>query len=572
MEAMSDPHNEYLLESPELPGLPPSLANRRDQLSPQLTEAEIARISRFGTVRHYAAGERLLVAGGSNPGMFVVLKGRARTSLRDGLGHVIPFSSRGRGQFLGEVSQLAGRPPIADVHAEDEVEALLIPPEQLRALIIAEADLGERIVRALILRRVALIESGKAGPVLIGDPQSPDLLRLQTFLKRNGQPHQVLQPGQDEAADVMVDQYGARAGHVLVVCPNGSVAVDPSEQSLARCLGMIDTSVHDELIDVVVVGAGPAGLSTAVYAASEGLRVVVIDCRAYGGQAGASARIENYLGFPTGISGQALAGRAFVQAQKFGAELLIPAQAASLDCSRAESDGELALTLTDGRRLRTRTVVVASGAQYRRPDCHRVVEFEGRGVWYWASALEAKMCTLNEVVLVGGGNSAGQAAVFLSNYVSKLYMLVRGPSLAASMSRYLIDRLDAIPNIEILSDTELSGIEGSPETGLTSVSWRNKKTNAETTRPIRHVFMFIGADPETGWLRGCGVECDSNGFVVTGHDCAMADGVPMSLAASVPGVFAVGDVRSGSVKRVGGAIGEGAAVVASIHRYLSVTA
>jgi thioredoxin reductase (NADPH) len=407
MEAMSDTPNERLLESPELPGLPASLAGRRDQLSPQLSEAEISRISRFGTVRRYAPGERLLVAGGSNPGMFVVLKGRARTSLRDGLGHVIPFSSRGRGQFLGEVSQLAGRPPIADVHAEDEVEALLVPPEQLRALIIAEADLGERIVRALILRRVALIESGKAGPVLIGDRQSPELLRLQTFLKRNGQPHQVLQPGQDEAADVMVDQYGARGGHVLVVCPNGSVAVDPSEQSLARCLGMIDTSVHDELIDVVVVGAGPAGLSTAVYAASEGLRVVVLDCRAYGGQAGASARIENYLGFPTGISGQALAGRAFVQAQKFGAELLIPAQAASLDCSRAERDGELALTLTDGRRLRTRTVVVASGAQYRRPDCNRVAEFEGRGVWYWASALEARMCAQNEVALVGGGNSAG---------------------------------------------------------------------------------------------------------------------------------------------------------------------
>jgi thioredoxin reductase (NADPH) len=569
---MSDTPTSNFTTLADLPGLPPSIANRLDQLSPQLTEAEIARITRFGTVKRYAPGERLLVAGGTNPGMFVVLKGRARTSLRDGLGHVLPFSSRGRGQFLGEVSQLAGRPPLADVHAEDEVEALLIPPEQLRALIIAEADLGERIVRALILRRVALIESGRSGPVLIGEPQSPEVLRLQTFLKRNGQPHQVMQPGQDHAADVMIDQYGARGGHVLVMCPNGSVLVDPSEEALGRCLGMIDASVHDELIDVVVVGAGPAGLSTAVYAASEGLRVVVLDCRAFGGQAGQSARIENYLGFPTGISGQALAGRAFVQAQKFGAQILIPAQAAKLECSRAGRDGELILTLTDGRRLRTRTVVIASGARYRRPDCQRLAEFEGRGVWYWASALEAKMCADTEVVLVGGGNSAGQAAVFLSEHASKIHMLVRGPGLAASMSRYLIDRIDAIPNIELQTDTEISGIEGSPDTGLSSVSWRNKRTAAETTKPIRNVFLFVGADPETEWLQGCGVEFDANGFVVTGHDCAMADGVPMSLASNIPGVFAVGDVRSGSVKRVGGAIGEGAAVVSSIHRYLTVLA
>jgi thioredoxin reductase (NADPH) len=572
MEAMSDPHTPDFTANEELSGLPPSLVGRREQLSPQLSEAEIARVSRFGTVRRYAPGQRLVTAGEPSPGMFVVLKGRARTSLRDGLGHVMPFSSRGRGQFLGEVSQLSGRQAFVDVDAEDEVEALLVPPEQLRALIIAEADLGERLVRAMILRRVALIESGKVGPVLIGDPQSPEVLRLQTFLKRNGYPHQVLQPGQDDGADVMINQYGARDGHVLVVCPDGSVLVDPSEQAVGRCLGMMDTSVHDELIDVVVVGAGPAGLSTAVYAASEGLHVVVLDCRGFGGQAGQSAKIENYLGFPTGISGQALAGRAFVQAQKFGAEVFIPAQAAALDCGRGRRDGELALTLTDGRRLRTRTVVIASGARYRRPECQRLIEFEGRGVWYWASALEARMCAQSEVVLVGGGNSAGQAAVFLSGYASKIYMLVRGAGLAASMSRYLIDRIQGIPNIDLHADTELSGIDGSPETGLSSVSWRNKRTNVETTKPIRNVFLFVGADPETDWLRGCGVELDKNGFVVTGQDCSAGDGVPMSLAASVPGVFAVGDVRLGSVKRVGGAIGEGAAVVASIHRYLSVTA
>jgi thioredoxin reductase (NADPH) len=370
----------------------------------------------------------------------------------------------------------------------------------------------------------------------------------------------------------MARQYASAEAQVVVVCPNGSVLVDPSESALGRCLGLLDMKEHDELIDVVVVGAGPAGLSTAVYAASEGLHVVVLDCRAYGGQAAASARIENYLGFPTGISGQALAGRAFVQAQKFGAEILIPAQAAALDCRRAGRDGELALRLTDGRRLRSRAVVIASGARYRRPDCNRLVEFEGRGVWYWASALEAKMCTQSEIVLVGGGNSAGQAAVFLSGYASKIYMLVRGPGLAASMSRYLIDRIHAIPNIELQTDTEISGIEGAPDSGLSSVSWRNKKTNAETTKSIRNVFLFVGADPETEWLHGCGVAFDANGFVLTGHDGAAADGLASGLASNIPGVFAVGDVRSGSVKRVGGAIGEGAAVVASLHRYLTVAA
>jgi len=569
---MPDPTAADLSAGEDLAKLPASLAGRREQLFPQLTEAEIARISRFGSVRRYAPGERLLTAGEPSPGMFVVLKGAVRTSLRDGLGHVVPFASRSRGQFLAEVSQLSGRQAMVDAQADDEVEALLIPPDQLRALIIAEADLGERIVRALILRRVALIESGMSGPVIIGDAQSPDVLRLQSFLKRNGYPHHVVHPGSDEAADVMAQQYGAAADRVVVVCPNGSVLVDPSEQALGRCLGMLDVSLHDELIDVVVVGAGPAGLSTAVYAASEGLHVVVLDCRAYGGQAAASARIENYLGFPTGISGQALAGRAFVQAQKFGAEILIPAQAAALDCARAGRDSELALTLTDGRRLRTRTVVIASGARYRRPECQRLIEFEGRGVWYWASALEAKMCAQTEVVLVGGGNSAGQAAVFLSEYASKIHMLVRGPGLAASMSRYLIDRIHAIPNIELQTDTELSGIEGVPDSGLSSVSWRNKRTNVETTKPIRNVFLFVGADPETEWLQGCGVAFDANGFVLTGHDCTTAGGVPMSLASNIPGVYAVGDVRSGSVKRVGGAIGEGAAVVPSIHRYLTIAA
>src|SRR5207253_8643780 len=312
---------------------------------------------------------------------------------------------------------------------------LLVPPAQLRALSLAAADLGERIVRALILRRVALIQSGASGPVLMGRRESPELLRLQNFLTRNASPHQVVDATQDRDAAALLEQYGAALADALVVCPDGSVLLNPSEDALARTLGMLDGAAHDELFDVAVVGAGPAGLATAVYAASEGLRVVVLDCRAFGGQAGASARIENYLGFPTGISGQALAGRAFVQAQKFGAEILIPAEVLSLDCSRARTDGEIVLKLVDGRRLRSRTVVIASGARYRRPAVPGLSEFEGRGVWYWASAIEAKMCEKSEVALVGGGNSAGQAAVFLAGYAAKILMLVRGPSLAASMSR-----------------------------------------------------------------------------------------------------------------------------------------
>ena len=549
-----------------------ALASRQHQMFPLLTDAEIARIRGFATPRRYARGERLFAAGEPGPGMFVVLRGSLVISQRDGLGHVAPLSTRGPGHFIAEVATLSGRHALVDVHAAEDVETLLVPPEQLRALIIAEADLGERIVRALILRRVGLIEAGASGPVLIGQPQSSEVLRLQTFLKRNGHPYQVVDGKDDQAAAAMLEQYGASVDAVLAVCPNGSVLLNPSEEALGRCLGMLDTATHDELFDVIVVGAGPAGLATAVYAASEGLRVLVLDCRSFGGQAGASARIENYLGFPTGISGQALAGRAFVQAQKFGAEIFIPAQAAALDCTRADPHGELALMLTDGRKLRSRTVVIASGARYRRPDVPRLGEFEGRGVWYWVSALEAKMCAQSEVALVGGGNSAGQAAVFLAQYASRIHVLVRGPNLAASMSRYLIDRINATANIELHPRTQLTQLHGEPAEGLAAVTWRDAPAGKDEERTIRNVFLFVGADPETDWLKSCGVACDAHGFVLTGKACSSVAPGATPLESTVPGVFAVGDVRSGSVKRVGAAIGEGAAVVALIHQYLAVTA
>ncbi len=546
------------------------IKTRRHQIFPVLGEGELARIGPFGTIRHFAKGERLFAAGEPGPGMFVVLKGVLAINQRDGLGHVIPITRLGPGEFSAEVGQLSGKRSLVDGYAVEDLETVLVPPERLRALIIAEAELGERIVRALILRRVGLIEVGASGPALIGKAQSPDVLRLQGFLNRNGYPHHLVDAGTDIGAATLLERYGASSSDVVVVCPDGSVLINPSEDALARCLGMIDTAERHELFDVVVVGAGPAGLATAVYAASEGLQVVVLDCRAYGGQAGASARIENYFGFPTGISGQALAGRAFVQAQKFGADVMIPAQAASLECGSGAADGGHIVTLTDGRRLRSRTVVIASGARYRRPALPRLAEFEGQGVFYWASALEAKMCTQAEVVLVGGGNSAGQAAVFLSRHAARVYVLVRGPGLAASMSRYLIDRIEATPNIELHPHTQLTALHGDPANGLSAVTWRNDETGFEEERPIRYVFLFVGADPETEWVQGCGVARDSHGFVLTGPDVEAESGYsPASLESNVPGVFAVGDVRSGSVKRVGGAIGEGAAVVALIHQHLA---
>jgi thioredoxin reductase (NADPH) len=551
--------------------VPPDLMKRRDQMFPVLTEAEIARVLRFGTVQRYARGTRVFTAGERGRGMAVVLKGALEIRQRDGLGHVTPITRQGRGEFSAEVAQLSGGYSLVDGIAAEDLEAIIIPPSQLRALIIAEADLGERIVRALILRRVGLIESGGSGAVLIARTDSVELRRLDHFLLRNGQPHHVVDADQDPDAAALLEQSGAAPCDALVVCPDGSVLINPSEEVLSRRLGMLDTAEHNELFDVAVVGAGPAGLATAVYAASEGLHVVVLDCVSFGGQAGASARIENYLGFPTGISGQALAGRAFVQAQKFGAQILVPAKAESLDCGRIGRSGELSVKLSDGRRLRAKTVVIASGARYRRPSVKGLTDFEGRGVSYWASALEAKACARSEVVLVGGGNSAGQAAVYLSQSASKLYMLIRGPSLAASMSRYLIDRIGATSNIELLPHTELTQLSGSLEEGLTGVSWRNNRTSAEEERAIRNVFLFVGADPETEWLVDCGIRLDANGFVLTGPDAAKGAGEASRapLESSQAGVFAVGDVRSGSVKRVGAAIGEGAAVVAQIHQYLS---
>jgi thioredoxin reductase (NADPH) len=545
---------------------------RHEQTFPSLTPQEIARMRRFGDIRHYKHGDMLFETGKPGRGMFVILSGHVAITQRDGLGHVAPIIDQGPGQFLAEIGQLSGRVALVDGHAEGDVETLLIPPDRLRALLVAEADLGERIMRALILRRVNLIQAGVGGPVLIGPSNSSGVVRLQGFLTRNGFPHHLLDKDTDhDAAELIVRYSPSPSDWPLVVTAGGTVLRNPSESELARALGMIGGATGDRIYDVAIVGCGPAGLATAVYAASEGLSVVVTDARSYGGQAGASARIENYLGFPTGISGQALAGRAFSQAQKFGADIMIPIGVKSLDCTRA--DGAFALALDGGDLLRAKSVVVASGARYRRPDIENLDRFEGRGVWYWASPIEARLCAEQEIALVGGGNSAGQAAVFLSGHAKKVHMVIRGGGLGASMSRYLIERIEATPNIELVFNTEVVGLEGTDGVSLERIRWRSRLSGEESSADIRNLFLFVGADPATGWLKGCGVMVDRGGFVVTGAQCKKNVGqLASALETSVPGVFAVGDVRSGSVKRVGGAIGEGAQVVAALHGFLGDTA
>ena len=548
------------------PYAPPVLRTRREQMYFPLTDEEIDRLRRFGQPRRFTSGDYLVHAGETGLGMFLILSGRVNVSRRDGLGHDLPIISYRPRHFLAEVGQLSGRASFVDARAVGEVETIAIPPEGLRGLVIAEAELGERIMRALILRRVGLIEAGAGGPVLIGPPDHPGVVQLQNLLGRNGIPYRVLDPAVEHEADGLLACVDPQRGDLpLVLIPDGTVLKDPSEHELIERLGLMPKLDGDRLYDVAVVGAGPAGLATSVYAASEGLSVVVLETRAFGGQAGASARIENYLGFPTGISGQALAGRAFVQAQKFGADVIIPAEVRRLDCA---CPGDYALELAGQIKVRARTVVVASGAEYRDLKAPGLEEVDS-GVHYWASPVEGALCAGREVVLVGGGNSAGQAAVYLASKAAKVWMLVRGPGLEATMSKYLIDRIKAQPNIELLPRTEVCGLTVDTSGVLEQVAWRDNPTGKETQRPIPHLFLFIGANPCTGWLGGCEVAIDEKGFVLTGKAARPSDDSPMPLMTSLDGVFAIGDVRSGSTKRVAAAVGEGAAAVAQIHGWLA---
>jgi len=551
----------------ETPPTRAPLHPRFEDTFPTLTAAEIGRVRAFGEVRRFAHGEALFEAGLPGPGMFVVLRGQVNVTLRDGLGRRQPLVEQGVGQFLAEAGQLSGAQALADGHADGEVEAILVPPAGLRALLVAEAALGERITRALILRRVALIQSGLGGPLIVGEAGDADVVRIAGFLGRNGQPYTIAEPTDTLAAELMAQHRPCQGKLPLVILATGEVLHDPTIGELGRGLGLSAVPAGREIFDLAVVGAGPAGLSAAVYAASEGLSVAVLDAVGYGGQAGASMRIENYLGFPTGITGKALAGRACVQAEKFGAEIIYPVCVKEL--VHLGPAGPYRLEFADGGAVTARTVVIASGARYRRPAIPEIERFEGRGVWYWASPLEAKMCAGEEVALVGGGNSAGQAAVYLAAHASKVNLLIRGDDLGRSMSRYLVDRIAATPNIELCAGSEVVRLDGDPMRHLAGLAWHCRFTGDDKDRLIRNLFIFVGADPETSWVRPCALKLDKHGFVLTGAAVPGAVAGKPPLEASLPGVFAIGDVRAGSVKRVGGAIGEGAAVVAQVHAALA---
>lgn len=541
---------------------------RREQAFPTLELSEIERMRRFGTLRSYKSGDILAQAGKVSEGFTVILSGKVAVARHASSGQGPLIVRHVAGSFLGELAQLAGRPALVDAHAEGQVEALVIPPDRLRALMIAEAELGERIMRALIIRRIGLLEEGSGGPVIIGHSESSDVLRLAGFLRRNGHPHQKLDPENDSEARALIERFHIDPGQLpIVLCPAGQLLRNPSETELARCIGLVGPIDPNRIFDVVVVGAGPAGLAAAVYAGSEGLSVLVLDCRAFGGQAGASARIENYLGFPTGISGIALMGRAYNQAQKFGVEMAIPDEVSALASSADSKQDTYVLTLSNNERVFARSVVIASGARYRRLAVDGLEQFEGASVHYWASPLEAKLCAGQEVALVGAGNSAGQAAVYLASQVAKVWLLVRGNSLASQMSRYLVDRITGLPNVEVLTQTTVTALEGRNGI-LEAIRWRQTASSEEVRRSIRHLFLFIGAEPNTDWLSGSGVNLNKRGFVLTGSELS---GKRRSLETSRQGVFAIGDVRAGSVKRVAAAVGEGAQVVSMIHTSLAAS-
>ena len=527
----------------------------------RFSDEELARLSKFGEPRSYKAGDMLARVGEAGPGLMLILSGAVEVT-QPNAGERRHIVTHERGNFMGELAQLSGRPYLVDEKALTDVEAVAISPDRLRALLITEAILGERIMRALILRRVGLIESG-AGPIVIGQEHDADVLRLTNFLRRNGHPYRTLDPSGDSCAQMLIERFNVTPEELpIVLCSGGQLLRNPAEAQLARCVGLVGPIDAERLYDVVVIGAGPSGLATSVYAGSEGLSVLTIDCRSFGGQAGASARIENYLGFPTGISGMALMGRAFSQAQKFGVEVAIPDEAVKLECGNQPCHVQLAT----GERIQARAVVIATGARYRRLAVDRLDEFEGSSVHYWASPLEADLCANEHVALVGGGNSAGQAVVFLASRARQVTLMARRP-LSETMSQYLLERIEALPNVDVVIGCEVSGLEGA-DGQLSAINCRNRWSGAETRREIRYLFSFIGAEPNTDWLTTSGIKLDERGFVLTGDE--VSAGFPLETSRS--GVFAVGDVRSTSVKRVAASVGDGAQVVAAIHSYLAKAA
>ena len=557
--------NEGIGTTTDLP-----LQDSPEKIFPTLSAAQIERVAAHGRLRSVTAGEVLYEQGTANVSIFVLLSAEIEVVRPSEIGKRL-IEYRGRGQFTGEINALTGRRSLLQIAVTKSGDVIELDRQALLKLVQTDAEIGEILMRAFILRRLGLITSGVGDVILIGSMHSAGTLRLKEFLMRNGHPYLYLDLEQNAEVEQVMKAFNIAAGEVpVVICRGSTVLRNPSNRDVAGCLGFNESIDETHVRDLVVIGAGPSGLASAVYGASEGLDVLVIETNAPGGQAGSSSRIENYLGFPTGVSGQELAGRAFTQAEKFGAELLID-RVTRLQCDRPP----YSVTLESGANVPARTIVIASGAQYRKPPIEKLEAFEGAGVYYGATFIEAQLCAGADVIVVGGGNSAGQAAVYLSGTARNVYILVRSDGFAQSMSRYLIRRIEETPNIEVHPHTEIVELEGTDR--LESVRWRNVQTGAIEERPIQHVFMMTGAAPNTEWLAGC-VALDDKGFIKTGPELSADDlgashwplaRAPYLHETSLPGVFAVGDVRGGSVKRVASAVGEGSIAISFVHQVLA---
>lgn len=550
--------------------LTPLAADVRGEAFPVLTAEQIGRIRPLSKVRQVNVGDILFEPGDSDVPFFVLLSGSMEIVQPDMRGeHLIVHHEAG--SFTGEITMISGRRCLVRGRVTAPGEFLEMSNQDLRTLVARDAELSEIFMRAFILRRVELINRGQGNVILLGSRHSAQTLRLREFLTRNGHPHTYVDLDTDSTYQDLLDHFHVTLEEIpVVICNNRTVLRSPSIQELAKCLGLNAHITASEVRDLVVVGAGPAGLAAAVYAASEGLDVLVIEAESPGGQAGSSSKIENYLGFPMGISGQELAGRAAAQAQKFGAKMLIASNVMKLNCERRPYE----LSVDCGQTIRARTVVIASGAQYNKPKIDNLKKFEGQGIYYGATYIEAQLCGKEDSIVVGGGNSAGQAAVYLSQTAGKVHMLVRASQLSDTMSRYLIQRIEENPAIELHYFTEIVGLDGDAQ--LERVTWQNKNTGETSTHDIRHVFIMAGASPRTEWLQGC-VALDNKGFILTGRDLDPViqdfhwplSRVPLMLETSLPGVFAVGDVRAGNVKRVASAVGEGSISIYLVHRVLA---
>ena len=549
-------------------GLPLTRAHV-EEIFPKLTPAQVSRIAPHGHIRTTERGEVLYEQGDSAASFFVVVSGELEVVRPSGAVETL-VTIHGSGQFTGEVGTLSGRRSLFRVRAAKPGKVIELDRQHMLALMQSDTELGEILTRAFILRRVELVAAGVGDVVLVGSTHSADTLRIKEFLMRNGHPYSYIDLERDPDVQNLLDSFHLESSEIPVVICRGKVVLrNPSKQQIADCLGFNESIDQTQMRDLVIIGAGPSGLAAAVYGASEGLDVLMLETNSPGGQAGSSSKIENYLGFPTGISGQELAARAYHQAQKFGAEMLI-AKGTRLDC-----DSQLyVVEVENGARIPARTVMIATGAEYRRLPLKNLSQFEGAGAYYGATFVEAQLCGREEVIVVGGGNSAGQAAVFLAETTKRVYLLVRSAGLAESMSRYLIRRIEETATIVFRPYTEIVALEGGNH--LESVRWRNSQTGQTEEHNIRHVFVMTGANPNTGWLNGC-VALDANGFIKTGPDLSPENlsaarwplaRQPYLLETSLPGVFAVGDVRGGSIKRVASAVGEGSIAISLVHKVL----